>query len=68
MNNETLESWVLFENGGNYDKDEIKWYQDQMDKMNELVEVDMNTRLEKVTEFVEEIDRLKDEPDKEFTE
>ena len=26
MNNETLESWVLFEDGGNYDKAEIKWY------------------------------------------
>ena len=61
-----LSSCQLFENGGNYDKAEIEWYQGQMDEINSMITTCKDQRLEKVTELVTEIDRLKVEPEQEF--
>jgi hypothetical protein len=58
-----LKSCTLFESGGNYDKAEIEWYQGQMDEINDMIRKCKDTRLEKVEELVQEIDRLKVEPD-----
>ena len=63
-----LKSCQLFENGGNYDKAEIEWYQGQMDEINDMIGKCKETRLAKVEELVQEIDRLKVEPDAEFNE
>ena len=43
-----LKSCQLFENGGNYDKAEIEWYQGQMDEINDMIVKCKEARLEKV--------------------
>ena len=47
-NNDMLQSCQLFENGGNYDKAEIDWYQGQMDEINQMITTCKDTRSEKV--------------------
>ena len=61
-----LQSCRLFETGGNYDKAEIEWYQAQMDEINQMIITCKESRFEKVKELINEIDRLLDEPEKEF--
>jgi hypothetical protein len=68
QNQEMLKSCQLFEAGGNYDKAEIEWYQGQMDEINDMIVKCKETRLQKVEELVQEIERLKVEPDTEFIE
>jgi len=51
-NNEMLGSCQLFEDGGNYDKAEIEWYQGQMNEINEMIVKRKDQRLEKVEELV----------------
>ena len=65
-NNDMLQSCQLFENGGNYDKAEIDWYQGQMDEINQMITTCKDTRQEKVTEFVTEMQRLGVEPEEDF--
>jgi|TARA_B110000305_G_C19287511_1_gene562452 golgin subfamily A member 4 len=43
-NNDMLQSCQLFENGGNYDKAEIDWYQGQMDEINQMITTCKDTR------------------------
>jgi len=47
-----LGSCQLFEDGGNYDKAEIEWYQGQMNEINEMIVKRKDQRLEKVEELV----------------
>ena len=53
QNNDMIKSCQLFENGGNYDKPEVAWYQGQMDDINKMVETCKVQREEKVTELNE---------------
>ena len=62
-----LGSCQLFEDGGNYDKAEIEWYQGQMNEINEMIVKCKDQRLQKVEELVQEMERLKVEPEEEFT-
>jgi len=57
-----LQSCQLFENGGNYDKPEIEWYQGQIDEINEMVTTCKNQRREKVTEIEEQMKQLQVDP------
>ena len=61
-----LQSCQLFENGGNYDKAEIDWYQVQMDEINKMIGDCKTTRLSKVKELLAQIEKLKVEPEKAF--
>ena len=61
-----LQSCQLFENGGNYDKPEIEWYQGQIDEINEMVTTCKNQRLEKVTEIEEQMKQLQVDPQTNF--
>lgn len=67
QNNDMIKSCQLFDNGGNYDKPEIDWYQGQMDDINKMVETCKNQRKEKVAELKEHIEVLKKDPQAEFT-
>lgn len=58
---------VLFEQGGNYDKPEIEWYQNQINEINEMVKTCQEQRSEKMKEFVEQIETLKVDPQADFT-
>jgi len=62
-----LKSCQLFENGGNYDKAEIDWYQTQMDEINEMITTCKSKRLGEVEELILEMKRLGVEPEEEFT-
>ena len=66
-NNDMLLSCQLFENGGNYDKSEIEWYQTQMDEINKMISTCKDQRLEKVKELEERMRELSEEPQAEFT-
>ena len=61
-NNDMLASCQLFENGGNYDKPEVEWYQGQIDEINAMITTCKDQRTEKVTELVEEMTKLQQEP------
>ena len=61
-----LQSCQLFENGGNYDKAEIDWYQGQMDEINQMITTCKETRSEKVQELSTEMERLSVEPEDDF--
>jgi len=50
-----LISCQLFENGGNYDKAEIDWYQEQMDEINKTITTCKESRQEKVQESLAEM-------------
>ena len=65
-NNDMLSSCVLFENGGNYDKPEVEWYQGQIDEINEMVNTCKEQRSEKVKELLEKMQSLKQEPQEDF--
>jgi hypothetical protein len=65
-NNDMLASCQLFENGGNYDKPEVEWYQGQIDEINAMITTCKDQRTEKVTELVEEMNKLQQEPQVEF--
>lgn len=65
-NNDMLGSCQLFEEGGNYDKAEIEWYQKQIDEINSMVNTCKEQRLEKVGQLAEEMDRLQQEPQVDF--
>ena len=58
VNNDMLASCQLFENGGNYDKPEIEWYQGQLDEINAMVTTCKEQRLEKVKELEEKMSQL----------
>ena len=45
-NKKELNSWKLFERGGNYDQDEIKWYKYHMDEIETMINDCKTTRLE----------------------
>jgi hypothetical protein len=45
-NKKMLKSWKLFEKGGNYDEEEIKWYEGQMDEIETMINDCKKTRLE----------------------
>lgn len=53
-----LASCQLFENGGNYDKPEIEWYQGQLDEINAMITTCKDQRLEKVKELEEQMTQL----------
>ena len=57
-----LASCQLFENGGNYDKPEVEWYQGQIDEINAMITTCKDQRTEKVAELVEEMNKLQQEP------
>lgn len=57
-----LSSCQLFENGGNYDKPEVEWYQGQIDEINSMITTCKEQRVEKVNELVEEMSKLQQEP------
>lgn len=61
-NNDMLASCQLFENGGNYDKPEVEWYQGQIDEINNMITTCKEQRTEKVAELVEEMNKLQQEP------
>ena len=61
-----LASCQLFENGGNYDKPEVEWYQGQIDEINAMITTCKDQRTEKVAELVEEMNKLQQEPQVEF--
>lgn len=65
-NNDMLASCQLFENGGNYDKPEVEWYQGQIDEINAMITTCKEQRAEKVAELVEEMNKLQQEPQVEF--
>jgi len=53
-----LASCQLFENGGNYDKPEVEWYQGQIDEINSMISTCKEQRVEKVNELIEEMSKL----------
>lgn len=61
-----LASCQLFENGGNYDKPEIEWYQGQLDEINAMITTCKDQRLEKVKELEEQMTQLQTDPEVEF--
>ena len=67
-NEDMLSQCQLFEAGGNYSEDEVAWYKGQMNEINEMITKAKEERLEKVNELASEIERLKVEPETEFTE
>lgn len=67
-NEDMLSQCQLFEAGGNYSEDEVAWYRGQMNEINEMITKAKEERLEKVNELATEIERLKVEPEAEFTE
>ena len=67
-NDDMLSQCQLFEAGGNYSEDEVAWYKSQMNEINEMITKAKEERLEKVNELATEIERLKVEPETEFTE
>lgn len=67
-NEDMLSQCQLFEAGGNYSQDEVAWYRGQMDEINQMITKAKEERLEKVNELAAEIERLKVDPEAEFTE
>jgi len=65
-NNDMLASCTLFENGGNYDKPEIDWYQGQIDEINEMIKTCKTQRAQKVKELIEQMEILKVNPQADF--
>lgn len=66
LNNDMLKSCQLFDNGGNYSEQEIEWYRQQMDEINDMLQ---NFRKEKEQELNDVDGRMKNslkEPYEEF--
>ena len=65
-NSEMLKSCQLFENNGNYARDEVEWYRGQMDDIDKLINESKETKKAEIETISNQMEELKQDPTKEF--
>lgn len=66
QNADMLDGCKLFDNGGNYDRNEVEWYREQMTKIDEIIEECKDERKLVMEQMSENMIALLKDPSAEF--